>query len=104
MGDLQSWLNTLGPYAAMVPSIITLFMVLRQSYTIKLLEVNTNSIKDALVAATAKASHLEGRAEQQAEINAEAKSLVAAGPIAVTIEQDENNPVPVKPVADGKTP
>lgn len=91
MTDLQSWLDTLGPYATVLPSVITLFLVLRQAHTINLLEANTNSIKDALVAATAKASNLEGRAAQLAETKAE-------GPLAVTIEQDETNPVPVKPV------
>ena len=38
--------------------------------TIDLLEKNTNSIKDALVASTAKASKLEGRAEQRDETEA----------------------------------
>jgi len=67
MGDVQSWLDTLGPYVAALPSLVTLFLVMRQARTIRLLEVNTNSIKDALVESTAKASRLEGRAEQRAE-------------------------------------
>lgn len=37
------------------------------------IEVATNSMKDALVAATAKASHLEGRAEMGAERDAKEK-------------------------------
>jgi len=67
VGDLQSWLDTLGPYFSAIPSLVTLFLVMRQAGTIRLLEANTNSIKDALVESTAKASRLEGRAEQRAE-------------------------------------
>lgn len=70
MGDVQSWLNTLGPFAAVIPSVITLFLVLRQKITIDLLEKNTNSIKDALIATTEKASKLEGREEGRLEAEA----------------------------------
>jgi len=68
MSALQSWLDTLGPYAAAIPSIIALYVLLRQEGTIKLLEKNTNSIKDALILSTAKASRLQGKEEQRAEM------------------------------------
>jgi hypothetical protein len=55
----------------------TNMQVIAQAKTITLLENNTNSIKDALVASTAKASQalgeLKGRAEQKAEQKAEGK-------------------------------
>jgi hypothetical protein len=76
---------TVAEVAQLITSIATLIGVLRgmsisrgnakkieaQVDTIKKLEINTNSIKDALILATAKASHAEGLAEGKA-----AKSVV----------------------------
>ena len=45
----------------------TAWTTMQSKKTIIELEKNTNSIKDALVASTAKASHAEGMAEGKAE-------------------------------------
>lgn len=71
---------TVAEVAQLITSIATLIGVLRgvsisrgnakkieaQVDTIKKLEINTNSIKDALIIATATASHAEGVAEGKA--------------------------------------
>lgn len=68
-------------------------------------EKNTNSMKDALVAKTAAASHAEGREEGRQEgvaVTAAAATMAAdalaaaKAPAEVTIVQDESHPVPVK--------
>ena len=60
MSNLQSWLNTLGPYAGLFIGVINLMILRRAAANIKTVEIATNSMKDALVSATAKASDLEG--------------------------------------------
>lgn len=58
-------------------------------------ELNTNSMKDALVAATAKVSHAEGKEEGLIEgIKKEKLAAVVAGPLDVKIV-DTDHPVPV---------
>jgi len=57
-------------FAAIAPtltSIATLVATLRTKKDIAKIEVATNSMKDALVASTAKASHAEGREEGRIE-------------------------------------
>lgn len=61
-------------------------VVTAQSHTIATLEKNTNSIKDALVAATAKASLAEGKAEGRAEQKAESKASPSVSVPGGTIE------------------
>ena len=51
----------------------TVAIVAKQGVDIQELALNTNSIKDALIISTAKASHLEGRAEGIAEQKARDK-------------------------------
>ncbi len=68
--DLLVLLNTLGMI------ILAVLQLLNRS-DIKNIEKNTNSMKDALVAATAKASRAEGAEEQR--VAGEAKAAVLAG-------------------------
>jgi hypothetical protein len=51
---------------ATVTSLTSAILSLRNGFNIKKIEVATNSMKDALVNATAKASHAEGLAEGKA--------------------------------------
>ena len=50
-----------------VLNALTAWMAYKTRADVRTLEVNTNSIKDALVASTAKASHANGLAEGRAE-------------------------------------
>lgn len=55
---------------ALITAIMTIFTYItsqKNAKTIEILEKNTNSIKDALVASTAKASNLEGHAQGVAD-------------------------------------
>jgi hypothetical protein len=51
-----------------------------QHEIVKKLELNTNSIKDALVASTAKASNLEGQMQGRADVAQEAKAAAIIVP------------------------
>jgi hypothetical protein len=53
--------------ATLITSLTSAILSLRNGFNIKKIEVATNSMKDALVMATAKASHLEGVAEEKAK-------------------------------------
>ncbi len=66
MSDLLvAWVSPQGVIAVgMIVSLVNGFINRRN---IKKIELATNSMKDALIEATAKASHLEGRAEVDAE-------------------------------------
>lgn len=62
-------------------------------------EQNTNSMKDALVAATAKASHAEGMTDQRketADVKAQVAGQAAAAAAAVAQKVEVTNPEPVK--------
>lgn len=52
--------------STLVTSLVSAAISIRNGFNIKKIEVATNSMKDALVSATAKASHLEGLAEGKA--------------------------------------
>lgn len=49
--------------AAAIVSLMNTFRIVRVARNVEKIEVATNSMKDALVLATAKASHAEGTAE-----------------------------------------
>lgn len=68
---------------------------------IKTLEVNTNSIKDALVARTAEASEAKGRDDQRA-ISEERASFVALGRGEARLDMKQAQAGPV-PVTDSRT-
>jgi hypothetical protein len=55
-----------GTFLTAVTSAVAMVLTLIGRRDIKELALNTNSIKDALVASTAKASHAEGVAEGKA--------------------------------------
>lgn len=59
----QSTINLILILAVAVINLYTAVLTRNQRQVISLLEKNTNSIKDALVASTAKASNAEGHAE-----------------------------------------
>lgn len=65
--------NTWILLAIAIVNLATATVVIWQARIIKLLELNTNSIKDALVASTAKASRGEGVVAGRAEERADAK-------------------------------
>jgi hypothetical protein len=58
--EIQSWINSLG-------TVTIACGVVYNAWRTRQLEKNTNSIKDALVESTRKASHLEGREEARSE-------------------------------------
>lgn len=70
--------NTLMLLVIALMNAVTAFMAWRTHGNILLLEHNTNSIKDALVAATGKAAHGEGLELGRAEGKAEAAVLQSA--------------------------
>lgn len=59
---------------SLIITSLTPIVMLWMGFWVRKLEKNTNSIKDALVASTAKASHAEGKVEGKAEQKAENKS------------------------------
>ena len=60
-------LNNLMFLLIAVSNTVTAYFVYRSKSDIHRIEVATNSMKDALVASTAKASHAEGREEMRIE-------------------------------------
>lgn len=70
----QSTINLFLILAVAIINLYTAILTRRNKDTIELLEKNTNSIKDALVASTAKASNAEGHAEGHAEGLAEGRN------------------------------
>lgn len=91
-----------------VTGFVTLFYARRT-------EINTNSMKDALVARTAEASEAKGRDDQRVVSEAKAAAIVAgraqvqaeatpvqgavATPIPVEVVQPEHAPVPVRDIS-----
>lgn len=63
MGDSNTWALLI--IAAL--NALTAWFTYKTRKDMKTLEINTNSIKDALVASTAKESHASGLAEGRAE-------------------------------------
>lgn len=66
MPDASTWML----FLIAIVNMITASLVLMAKRDINKIEIATNSMKDALVAATAKASKAEGKAEQRAETEA----------------------------------
>ena len=65
MGELGNLLIGLALFGNMALAVVTFVLAHNTGKSIKLLEQNTNSIKDALVSATAKASFAEGVKRQK---------------------------------------
>jgi hypothetical protein len=59
--------HTIGLIVLALVQLATAALVWINKHDIRKIEIATNSMKDALVAATAKASHAEGREEQRRE-------------------------------------
>ena len=59
--------NTYGLIVVAVVQFATAWLVLQAKNDIRKVEIATNSMKDALVLATARASHAEGKEEQRQE-------------------------------------
>lgn len=69
-------LNSILLLAIALANCLQAYFYMRTHRAIETLEINTNSIKDALVATTAKASEAKGRAEERAAGDARAKTLL----------------------------
>lgn len=69
---------TAGELAQLITSIATLIGVLRVTRKVDIIHTATNSMKDELVASTAKASELEGHAKGLAKGLAEVKIIKKA--------------------------
>jgi hypothetical protein len=65
MGEIASLLVGLALFGNMLLSVYTVWATRRTHNAIGELEKNTNSIKDALIATTAKASFAEGVKQQK---------------------------------------
>jgi hypothetical protein len=69
-----SLVSAIGMCATAIIGVVNAVKLTRTSANIQKIETATNSMKDALVAATAKGSHAEGVVQGRAEVTAEKKA------------------------------
>lgn len=97
-GDVQVWLSIALQVAMLAGVLVTVCIQVVTQLNVRKIEVATNSMKDALVAATAKSAGLEGEARGRAEsANALNVPLAAPEPIPVVIASPSPLPVTLKP-------
>lgn len=93
VSTITEWVTLAIQVGMFIGVCITISIQIKTQLNVKKIEVATNSMKDALVAATAKASGLEGEARGRAETAA----AVPDAPVEVTIvEQKDAIPVAIK--------
>ena len=63
--------TAVGVFATAIIGVLNVIKLTRTALNIQKIETATNSMKDALVAATAKGSHAEGVVQGRAEVHAE---------------------------------